>query len=425
MSYFYDVYLSRINHLGQTTAERIRNGGIRSFYKWMSESPHTVRHLSVERGIYFSGIILTKTDKEYRKDMYLNVANDVPLHVGDIMTWNNDDGSEEKWLLIQEEKKVNGTYRTFMIVRCKYYLRWIDGQGHRQGSWAYFVSSVDSKVKGNYRTWHNLITPQPNKYAEIIMPYYKVDRATNFIVEDESWSMIECDFSSVPGTIYMSLTENKINSIYDKIDEDIADTDKEAKYKIEMPATPQIFTVNTDIEPEVIIAKNGVLLTKLPRLEYISADATIAKNVDGALRAIKEGETEIEVRFKDYPTAQIMGTIPIKVISSNESSIQTVHLIGNDFIRLGRTSSYTLTDNTVDLTSIVIHGLIATEDTETHKTVWVDTGETNLAKIIETTIDEEAGTILIKVMANDKNKLGYCRLIAGNYIKDIEIRSLW
>ena len=62
---YLDTYFSRVNHLGETTAERIRNGGIRSFYKWMAESPHTVRQLSVERGLYFDAIILTSKDKEY------------------------------------------------------------------------------------------------------------------------------------------------------------------------------------------------------------------------------------------------------------------------------------------------------------------------------------------------------------------------
>jgi len=76
---YLDVYFSRLNHLGETTAERIRNGGIRSFEKWMAESPHTVRDLSVERGLYFDGIILTSKDKEYQKIMFLNVANDVPI----------------------------------------------------------------------------------------------------------------------------------------------------------------------------------------------------------------------------------------------------------------------------------------------------------------------------------------------------------
>ena len=145
--------------MGDSTAERIRNSGIRSFYKWLAESPHTIRDLSVERGINFDAIILTNKDKEAKKILQLNVSNDTLLLVGDIINWQLEDGSLEKWIIIQEEKKVNGTYRTFWIVRCNYLLKWVDNKGHVQQSWSYFVSSLDSKIKGNFRTWNSLITP--------------------------------------------------------------------------------------------------------------------------------------------------------------------------------------------------------------------------------------------------------------------------
>jgi hypothetical protein len=227
---YLDVYFSRINHLGETTSERIRNAGIHSFEKWLAESPHTIRNLSVERGIYFDGIILTSKDKEYEKIMFLEVANDIPIKVGDIMNWTLDDGTIEKWILIQEEKKVNGTFKSFWIIRCNYLMKWIDSNGHLNQSWGYFVSSLDSKIKGNFRTWNNLITPQPNKYAELLMPRYPIDRATNFIVEEESWTVEEYDHTSVPGVIYLSLTESKINTIYDDVKNNIADLDKLAQY---------------------------------------------------------------------------------------------------------------------------------------------------------------------------------------------------
>ena len=97
---YLDVYFSRINHLGDTTAERIKNGGIRSFQKWMNESPHTIEDLSVERGLYFNGIILISKDKSYEKIMFLNVSNDIPLLVGDIVNWILEDGSTEKWIIL-------------------------------------------------------------------------------------------------------------------------------------------------------------------------------------------------------------------------------------------------------------------------------------------------------------------------------------
>ena len=102
--------------------------------------------------------------------MILNVANDIPIRVGDILNWQQDNGELEKWLLISEEHKAHPTYRSFNIIKCNYLLKWIDTAGYLRESWAYVLSSADSKVKGNFRTWHNLITPQPNKYAEIIMP---------------------------------------------------------------------------------------------------------------------------------------------------------------------------------------------------------------------------------------------------------------
>ena len=84
---YLDVYYSRLNHLGETIGERVTNGGIRTFQRWKAESPHTIPTLSVERGLYFDGIILQSKDKEYQKIMHLNVSNDIPIKVGDIMNW--------------------------------------------------------------------------------------------------------------------------------------------------------------------------------------------------------------------------------------------------------------------------------------------------------------------------------------------------
>lgn len=341
MSYL-DTYFSRVNHLGNTTAERIRNSGIRSFNKWMSESPHTVRNLSIERGLFFDGIILTNKDKEYEKIMFLNVANTIPLLVGDIVNWQLETGEIEKWLIIQEEKKVNGTYRTFWIVRCNYLIKWIDDFGHLQQSWCYFVSSLDSKIKGNYRTWHSLITPQPNKYAEILMPRREISRATNFIVEDESWSLIEYDHSSVPGTIYLSLTENKINRIYDDVVEDIADTDRRADYKIAMPEEIQHFTLNSEIQPIFTIMKNG--LPYYPsEIIYNSKNKNIAKVIGNKLMAVGTGNVDISISFPEYTDIEPQSLI-IPIIVDNVTTSFSYYIEGPDILHLAESAIYILKD---------------------------------------------------------------------------------
>lgn len=335
---YLDVYFSRINHLGETTAERIRNGGMRSFEKWLAESPHTIRNLSVERGIYFDGIILTSKDKEYEKIMFLEVANDIPLLIGDIMNWTLDDGTVEKWILIQEEKKVNGTFRSFWIIRCNYLIKWIDSEGHFQSSWSYFVSSLDSKIKGNFRTWNSLITPQPNKYAEILMPRYPIGRATNFIVEDESWTVVEYDHTSVPGVIYLSLTENKINIIYDDTENNIADLDKLAKYELNMPPITQVFHLGDHITPLFTLVKNGKPSEE--EVILLSNNKRIVSLINGELIAVGKGTVTITAQLKHHP--DIQQSIEVIVGDSEQLQEFSGYIEGADNIRLDRLSSYTL-----------------------------------------------------------------------------------
>ena len=397
---YLDVYFSRINHLGETTAERIRSGGIRSFEKWMAESPHTIRDLSVERGLYFSGIILTNKDKEHEKIMFLNVANNIPLLVGDIMNWTIDDGSIEKWILVQEEKKVNGTYRTFWIVRCNYLMKWIDAQGHLQQSWSYFVSSLDSKIKGNFRTWNSLITPQPNKYAELLMPRYPIDRATNFIVENESWSVVEYDRTSVPGIIYLSLTEGKINLIYDDTENNIADLDKLAYYQVVLPENEQIFAVGDVIAPTLTIMKNGIPY----KAEYnlLSTDKKIVKVIDGELKAVGTGTVDIIVQLKEYPNIQ--KTISITVSAAEQEF--SAYIEGPDKIRLGRKGTYILV-GTEAIDGQVIYGI----------------SNNSIAKIISVTNNS------CEIQANEANILDSVILTATyngkEYTKNISVIPLW
>lgn len=383
--------------MGETTAERIRSGGIRSFYKWMAESPHTINNLSVERGLYFSGIILTSKDKEYEKIMFLNVANDIPIQVGDIMNWILDDGSIEKWIIIQEEKKANGAYRTFWIVRCNYLVKWIDANGHLQKSWAYLVSSVDSKIKGNYRTWNSLITPQPNKYLELLMPRYPINRATHFIVENESWDVIEYDHTSVPGVIYLSLTESKVNLIYDDLENNIADIDRLAKYTFALPEEPESFVVGEPIEPTFTLMKDGAVSTL--RVDFYPVDKEYTRIIDGQLTAMKEGQTKILAQVSEFPDIQQ----EIDIVIANATSF-SAYLDGPDSVRLDREAKYELRSNQV-LNGTVNYAI-----------------NNNLASI---SIKDNVCTL----RANNKNQLGTLLLTATYnnevYEKVINIVPLW
>ena len=405
---YLDVYNSRINHMGQTTAERIRNSGIRSFYKWMAQSPHTVRNLSVERGIYFDGIILTSKDKQYQKIMFLNVSNKTTLLIGDIINWVLDDGTIQKWIIIQEQKKVNGTYRTFWIVRCNYLMRWVDSHGHVQQSWSYFVSSLDSKIKGNFRTWNSLISPQPNKYAEILMPRYPIDRATNFIVEEESWTVVEYDHTSVPGVIYLSLTEGKINSIYDDVENNLADTDRIANYQLLVPDKLQTFYINDSIDIKYTLIKNGIPIDEPVLLS--SSNNEVVSFVNNQLKAVGLGKANIIITLQNYPT--IYKKIQVEV--NQQQKEFSAYIEGAATIRLDRESIYTLKG-----TSEIVGQVKFTSSDEN---LAIIDKKSDMNKQIDTKVS-------CVVKANNKNQLKDFILTAEyndkTYTKKISIIPLW
>ena len=438
---YLDVYFSRVNHFGETPAERIKNSGIVAFEKWMAQSPFTVTDLSVERGYYFSGIIETSKDRAEQKIMYLYVANDIPIVVGDILTWRQDNGAIEKWLLLQQIHKVHAQYQTFQIIKCNYELKWIDANGYLKKSWAYAVSSVDSKVKDNFRMWHSLISPQPNKFAEIIMPRPQLEgidedqlmRGITFIIENEGWRVVECDWTSVEGIAYMSLTEAKVNYNYDDRLIDVAETDR---YKF--PELPTLFKVGDTIVPQF---EAGTL--NQWEIELRPSDFSLV-NEEQELPGEKEkwyselhsavaGQCIITIRLKNRPavTKQVEITI-------SESNVEHVYYLdGADEMRLDRYSIYQLIDDTD-------HALMPLESDET--IVFTVTNITDekipMATLTKVYDNNDVTKVILQkqvLHANAKNKIGEVLLTAehrkvidaehynviATYTKTVKIIPLW
>lgn len=422
---YLDVYFARVNHFGETVADRIKNSGIVAFEKWMAQSPFTVEDLSVERGYYFSGIIETSKDREEKKIMYLYVANDIPIRVGDILTWRQDNGAIEKWLLLQQIHKVHPTYQTFQIIKCNYELKWIDFNGYLRKSWAYAVSSVDSKVKSNFRMWHSLISPQPNKYAEVIMPrpifeensedLDRLMRGITFIIENEGWTIIECDWTSVEGIAYMSLTESKVNYEYDDRVVDVAETDR-----LKFPALQAVYSVGDEIIPEftadtfneweiVLLAPEG---------------STVVSNMsNGHLQAIGTGQETVKMRLKNYdkddPRKAVTKEFEI-TINANASE-EALFIQGEDSIKLDRYATYTLMNENTN--EPVIEAVTFTVVNKTNEKIQL----TTLGKAYDKNNNEIIQSCVLH--ANAKNKLGEVTLSAEyngeTYTKTIKVVPLW
>lgn len=233
------------------------------------------------------------------------------------------------------------------------------------------------------------------------MPRYPIDRATNFIVEEESWTVVEYDHTSVPGVIYLSLTEGKINSIYDDVENNVADTDKLAKYNLDLPALTQIFHLGDHINPVFTLTKNGAICNE--EIEWLTDNKKIVRNIDGELIAVGRGTVNIIAQLKNYP--EVKQTI--EIIVGDEEQQFTGYIEGPDNIRLDRKCTYKL----------------VTTPTINNDSINYTIDDLSLASF------ESINNNECIIRANAKNKLGSIVLTISyndyTFTKEIKIIPLW
>ncbi len=387
MSEYFEVYRQRATHLGVTPQERAFKSGQLEFKKNLHYNQSTVRGLRCEDS-YFDGVILTDKQDENRISQILLTELSVELKPGDLVVWN-----EKPWLIYKKVVSAYQPHNKFYMVQCNYVINWVDTKGNLHSSAAYIVGTKDSKLKGNYRTWNELITPQPNKFMEVLMPYQPIEKSTEIILYDEAWELIEYDRVSVPGTIYLSFTESKVNELRDSVQEQIANIDKLQVWSINAPLQLSV-EVGEIINPIYTLLKNGVIQKDLKAT--LVPSEKMSYNENGELIATETGETELLLTYENL-------MLTLKVIIGGAAPIGYIN--GDNFIRMGRSASYEL--------------------------VMPDIGAVETEFVIDNTvlasIQNQGNKCIVK--ANERNKLGKVILSTEyngqSYTKSIDIYALW
>ena len=291
------------------------------------------------------------------------------------------------------------------MVRCQYYIKWIDKDGNLTGSWIYLVGSKDSKIKDNFRTWHNIITPQPNKYINIIMPHQMMAINTEIMVLDEVWYLVDYDQNSVSGVIFMSFTETNLNLQRDDVSQSIANIDTLPTYTIEVPASLTVPIGEKDIQVPYTILKNGIVQKDFSDTVKYEVSGNLELN-HGKINALSHGKGSITVIYRDVRSA----SIEVIVTGHEEGNFERM-IIGDNEIRMAQSVKYTLSDveNEKDI-------LFEISDEKMATIKWIN----NPSK------PEKTGWYVI---ANDQNRIGEFDLKATyegkEYSKTIRVVHLW
>lgn len=389
---YIDVYKSRVSHLGTTYQEHAYKSGILEFRRYLKYNQHTEHNLTINNSNeQFSGVILTDKEDENRVSQILlvKVVEDggPELKQGDLIWWGED---KQPWLLYRSTTSSYQPHQKFYMVRCNYEVNWLDKDGMLNSSWVYLLGSKDSKIKDNFRTWHSVITPQPNKYINIMMPHQLMDLGTEIMVLDEVWTLVDYDQNSVPGIIYMSFTETNFNEQRDSLEDKLANADMLATWTIDM-LEQRTVAANSMFELNYAILKDGVVQAVKPEI-IVEGNLTLLEN--NWIQVGPSGAGSITIKYRNIEKVQrvaVGGTPAANVV-----------FIGDDKIRVASTNIYTL-ENATDVEFVI-------EDPK------------NLVKL-------QSANNICTIVANENNKLGTFILRAfynGNiYSKTIQVVSLW
>ena len=390
---YIDVYKRRISHLGADYQEHAYKSGILEFRRYLKYNQHTEHNLSIDGSdSCFSGVILTDKEDENRVSQILltKVVEDggPELKQGDLIWWGED---KQPWLLYRSTTSSYQPHQKFYMVRCNYKVNWLDEDDMLRSSWIYLLGSKDSKIKDNFRTWHSVITPQPNKYIDIMMPHQLMALGTEIMVLDEVWYLVDYDQNSVPGVIYMSFTETNLNEQRDSLEQKLANADNLATWTIQMLKN-QVVEANSIVDLNYSILKNGVVQDVKPEI-----------NVEGNLTLLNDTQVQVGSTGSGTVIINYKGIVQKQAITVGKTPAAKMLFVGDDKIRVASTNTYVLENAKAEVNFII-------DDPKS---------------LVKAEIKDNICTII----ANEKNKLGTFTITAQSdgkeFSKVIQVVSLW
>lgn len=404
-SNYLDSYWYRVTKMGTDHKTREMNASKVDFEKYLLQHPSS-ETISVEEQEELASII---SDKQNENKMVKKVLTKVtsPLQPGKVMEWKG-----VKWIAYFQEKNPNESYHSHLVVACNNIIRWINQYGVIRELPCYIVGSMMSVIKNNFRTWNSTITPQSNQFLEMLIPLQEdITIGKKFLISKRGWVVVDYDITSVPGIMYVSLSEDKIDRMDDDVTSGIAEYDNLNSYSIQI--------MESDIE--IVLGETYVLhpnvLYKGKPIGAVGLEYKIVNELVASATVINEGveisgetigNTMIEISLVEEP--QVIIEVPVTVTQTVTKAPEYI-LIGPDFIRLGMTGDYILYEIAQIKTQLAITTFAF--DKEKYITGKIDGGVLTLQA-------NEKGmlsNIILTVASTDRP--------AVSVSKTISIKSLW
>ncbi|MGM1044878.1 MAG: Ig-like domain-containing protein [Bacillota bacterium] len=331
------------------------------------------------------------------------------IKAGDIITRENT----QVWLCEYSDK--SALYSKGRIEQCNLDLKWIDSNGIIQTHPCVFYFNTRSNFgieedrRMNMPDGRRQATVQRNRDTE------KISRDDRFVFGKEAFKVIDTDYVSDEGLVNLSFESDQINSTDDNLELGIANYwSKLSDYKINI-LNGSYVSINKDQTLKLNISVyNKNTHIQDPKLFFsISDDSMASVDINGIVTPHSTGSVRVTVSLSDNITAYI--DIQITETTSYNYSVD---IIGEESIRIGRTSTYTCQ---------FMNNGEHIFDESTFSLTSSDGSPTSLASIVS----QDSKTNICTIKANDKQMYGEVLLHVSNLNglstgnKKIKIKSLF
>ena len=400
---YYKVFQDRCSNHGRSFKSLVQSQAAIDFKRFLISSPDSIDVIVNNIGNPIRiATILSKEKNDTIVRRFFLADKEENLKIGDFLYWE-----DTIWILLKKEKDTINAYDKFEGLECRHNIKWIDKFGVLKESPCYLVAQTDEKIKANFRTWNNMITPQPNKYLEIITSRQNIELAKRFLIDETAWSVVESDYISVKGVLYLSLTEDKRDLYQDDINENIADIVDLNKFQLVIENKE----INLGIDEEYLLSgkiylngnlySNNIIVEVLEGAEFISIDDELK------ISGVSEGSAKVRISMEE--NNEISQEVIINIIENAPDTIN-YNLTGDEKIKWGRTKVYQAI-KVINGVSEPVKATFSIEDKN---------------KVVK---NYEINDTSITITANTDNKVGdfdiKCNINGQELVKKVSVTSLW
>lgn len=159
--------------------------------------------------------------KQDYDDKILSVDLKENFNAGDVFEWT---GTNSYWLIYLQELTERAYFRS-EIRRCRYTIKFKDGDGNVKYTWAAIRGPVETQINSIQK--NQIRVDQPNLSLNILLPrnddtIHAFERYSEFLFQDRCWQVQAHDGISIPNVL-------EINAQEYYVDRDTDDVEKELK----------------------------------------------------------------------------------------------------------------------------------------------------------------------------------------------------